>query len=48
MDKTGVVLTPGIAFGKMSDDHFRVSIVQPPERLKEALQRLEKANIRYE
>ena len=48
MDKTGVVFTPGIAFGDMSDDHFRVSIVQPPERLKEALKRLEDAGIRFE
>ena len=48
IDKTGVVFTPGIAFGDMSDDHFRVSIVQPPERLKEAFQRLQNAGIRYE
>lgn len=47
MDKTGVVFTPGIAFGKMSDDYFRVSLVQPDERLKEAIERLKKAGIRY-
>lgn len=48
MDKTGVVFTPGIAFGEMSDDHFRVSIVQPPERLAAAIVRLEDAGIRFE
>jgi LL-diaminopimelate aminotransferase len=48
LDKTGVVFTPGIAFGDYSDDHFRVSIVQSDERLKEALERLEKADIRFE
>ena len=48
LDKTGVVFTPGIAFGDYSDDHFRVSIVQPPERLAEAIVRLEKAGIRFE
>lgn len=48
LDKTGVVLTPGIAFGDHSDDHFRISIVQPPERLAEAIVRLEKAGIRFE
>ncbi len=48
LDKTGVVLTPGVAFGDMSDDHFRLSIVQPKERLEEALKRLESAGIRYE
>ena len=48
LDKTGVVFTPGIAFGDYSDDHFRVSIVQPTEKLKEAFRRLEDAGIRYE
>ncbi len=48
LDKTGVVFTPGIAFGDHSDDHFRISIVQPPERLAEAIVRLEKAGIRFE
>lgn len=47
LDKTGVVFTPGIAFGEMSDDHFRLSIVQPDERLKLAFDRLEEAGIRY-
>ncbi|MFA6989496.1 MAG: LL-diaminopimelate aminotransferase [Candidatus Gastranaerophilaceae bacterium] len=47
-DKTGVVFTPGIAFGNYSDNYFRVSLVQPDERLKKALLRLEEANIRYE
>lgn len=48
LDKTGVVFTPGIAFGKYSDQYFRVSIVAPDEKLYEALERLEKANIKYE
>lgn len=47
MDKTGVVFTPGIAFGKYSDVYFRMSLVAPDDRLKEALNRLETANIRY-
>ena len=45
--KTGVMFTPGVAFGEYSDDHFRVSIVQPAERLVEAFERLDKAGIRY-
>lgn len=48
MDKTGVVFTPGIAFGDMSNDHFRFSIVQSEERLNEAFDRMEKAGIRFE
>ena len=48
LEASGVVLTPGIAFGDLSDDHFRLSIVQPDEKLKEALKRLKNAGIRYE
>lgn len=48
MDKTGVVFTPGIAFGKSGDDYFRVSLVQDIKRLKEAVKRLKAANICYE
>lgn len=48
LDKTGVVFTPGIAFGNYSDSYFRCSLVAPDERLKEALQRLEDAGISYE
>lgn len=47
MDKTGVVFTPGIAFGKAGDDHFRVSLVQSEKRLKEAIKRLKEADICY-
>ncbi len=47
LDKAGVVLTPGIAFGKYSDKYFRLSLVAPDEKLKEALERFEKAGIRY-
>lgn len=48
MDETGVVFTPGIAFGHNADNYFRVSIVQDEKRLKEAITRLKKANIHYE
>ena len=48
LDKTGVLLTPGSAFGAMSDDHFRVSLVQPILRLEEVFKRFKKAGIKYE
>lgn len=47
MDKTGVVFTPGMAFGKSGDDYFRVSLVQSERKLKEAVKRLKKADISY-
>lgn len=48
MRKTGVVFTPGIAFGKSCDGYFRLSIVQDIKKLKEAVKRLKEAGIRYE
>lgn len=47
MYKTGVVFTPGIAFGKNCDGYFRVSIVQDIKKLKEAVKRLKEAGICY-
>lgn len=48
MNKTGVVFTPGMAFGKNTDNYFRVSLVQDEKKLKKAVERLKKANITYE
>ncbi len=47
LDKTGVVLTPGIAFGNYSDGYFRLSTVQPDEKINEALDRFEQHGIKY-
>ncbi len=48
LEKTGVLITPGSAFGAMSDDRFRVSLVQPILRLQEVFKRFKEAGIRYE
>ncbi len=48
LEKTGVLITPGSAFGKMSDERFRVSLVQPMERLEEVFKRFKQAGIKYE
>ena len=48
MNRTGVVFTPGMAFGPNCDSYVRVSLVQPMKKLKEAMKRLKKAEIRYE
>ncbi|MBR2068281.1 MAG: aminotransferase class I/II-fold pyridoxal phosphate-dependent enzyme [Candidatus Gastranaerophilales bacterium] len=48
LDKTGVLLTPGSAFGALSDDHFRVSLVQPILRIQEVFRRFREAGIKYE
>ena len=48
MKRTGVVVTPGLAFGTDGDNYFRVSLVSPVETLQEAIKRLCEADIHYE
>jgi len=47
MKKTGVVMAPGIAFGELGEGYVRVALVEKEERLKEALDRMEKAGVRF-
>ncbi|MEW5820405.1 MAG: LL-diaminopimelate aminotransferase [Cyanobacteriota bacterium] len=48
LDKTGVCMTPGVAFGEHSDKYFRISLVQSEEIFREAIDRLKKSNISYQ
>ncbi len=48
LDKAGVLITPGSAFGQMSDDRFRVSLVQPILRLQEVFKRFKQAGIKFD
>ncbi len=47
LEKTGVVLTPGNAFGEGGEGYVRLSLIADGDRLGEALARLKKAGIRY-
>ncbi len=47
LEKTGVVMTPGNAFGPGGEGYVRVSLIADKHRLGEALKRLKQANIRY-
>jgi LL-diaminopimelate aminotransferase len=47
LQRTGVVLTPGNAFGKGGEGYVRISLIAECDRLGVALQRLEEAGIRY-
>ncbi|MFY0545588.1 LL-diaminopimelate aminotransferase [Brevibacillus sp. H7] len=40
LDQTGVILTPGSAFGPSGEGYFRVSLSVPTERLYEAVERI--------
>jgi len=41
--KEGVVVTPGIGFGKYGEGYARFALTQPKERIKEAIERMGKA-----
>jgi len=40
LDETGVIVTPGSAYGARGEGYFRISLTLPDERLEEALGRL--------
>jgi LL-diaminopimelate aminotransferase len=48
LQNTGVVLTPGNAFGEGGEGYVRISLIADCDRLAEALARLEAAGIRYD
>jgi LL-diaminopimelate aminotransferase len=48
LQKTGVVFTPGNAFGIGGEGYVRISLIADLDRLGEAIQRLVDAGIRYE
>ncbi|MFN5922431.1 MAG: aminotransferase class I/II-fold pyridoxal phosphate-dependent enzyme, partial [Pseudanabaena sp.] len=47
LESTGVVFTPGSAFGKGGEGYVRISLIADCDRLGEALNRLKQAGIRY-
>lgn len=48
LQQTGVVVTPGNAFGVGGEGYVRVSLIAECDRLGEALKRFKEANIRYQ
>ena len=47
LQQTGVVVTPGNAFGPGGEGYVRISLIADCDRLGEALRRMKQANIRY-
>ncbi len=47
LEQTGVVLTPGNAFGEGGEGYVRVSLIADHDRLAEVLRRFQQAGIRY-
>lgn len=48
LQQTGVVVTPGNAFGAAGEGYVRISLIADCDRLGEALQRFKQAGIRYQ
>jgi len=48
LQKTGIVVTPGTAFGEGGEGYVRISLIAECDRLGEAINRLREANIRYQ
>lgn len=48
LQETGVVLTPGNAFGPGGEGYVRISLIAECDRLGEAIERLRQAGIRYQ
>jgi len=45
IENTGIVVTPGQAFGQLGRGYVRLALVSPEERLREAVQRIQAAGI---
>ncbi len=48
LQKTGIVVTPGNAFGAGGEGYVRISLIADIDRMTQALQRLKNAGIRYD
>jgi LL-diaminopimelate aminotransferase len=47
LEQTGVVLTPGNAFGPGGEGYVRVSLIADQDRLAEAMDRIRQAGFRF-
>lgn len=45
MEKTGVIVTPGASFGPAGEGYVRFALVLPPEKIKEAVAQIGKADL---
>ncbi len=48
LQKTGIVMTPGNAFGEAGEGYVRISLIANCDRLGEVIKRLKQAGIRYQ
>ena len=48
LEKTGIIVTPGIGYGKYGEGYVRIALTVDEKRLEEAIKRMEKAGITQE
>jgi LL-diaminopimelate aminotransferase len=48
LEKAGIVVPPGTGYGAVGEGYFRVALTVPEARLKEALNRMKDAGIRFD
>jgi len=48
LEKTGIIVTLGIGYGKYSEGYVRIALTVAKKRLEEAMKRLKKAGITRE
>ncbi|MCX5749974.1 MAG: LL-diaminopimelate aminotransferase [Candidatus Saganbacteria bacterium] len=48
LKKAGVVVSPGIGFGDLGEGYVRIALIDTKERITEAINRMEKAGIKYD
>ncbi len=48
LEKTGIIVTPGIGYGEYGEGYVRIALTVDVPRIKEAMNRLEKADIYYQ
>lgn len=47
LDKTGIIVVPGVGYGEYGEGYFRLSLTTPDKRLNEAMKRWRKSGIRF-
>ncbi|MGZ4107232.1 MAG: aminotransferase class I/II-fold pyridoxal phosphate-dependent enzyme [Tumebacillaceae bacterium] len=45
VEEAGVIVIPGVAFGKHGEGYVRIALVQPPDRLREVVRRIASSGI---
>ena len=48
LEKAAVVVPAGIGYGRYGEGYFRIALTQEVDRLKEVIQRMKDAGIRYQ